>query len=289
MLPKFLIPGLARSFIKFDEPTDGGGTGTPSEPSAADGKSVSDAGDESSKKSQSVPYERFAEVNEALKAYKQFGDPAEILDLVKDYTRLVEEKAASKEKPSSSKDSRIPADKRAQILADLEEVLPGVSRIPELLEKVGKVEESTKELSATQVARLQAQASELVKRLVSDEGYDPKISRRVEELVATEVYSDRKLSRAFYSGDLSAVEKAFAAVKSDFLDTHVAKPLKADHKAKVPGMMQSGRSSTEKEAPPLSEAELKKLSPQEQRKAIGKDAFAFYEKLVAENQAAKNE
>ena len=74
-----------------------------------------------------IPHSRFKEVNDKLKAYAELGEPEQIAALIDQHAQLTEalrrqEQKAPEPKPTSPK-SKIPEEKRAEILQQLNDVL----------------------------------------------------------------------------------------------------------------------------------------------------------------------
>lgn len=229
----FALPGHQSAFLKWEAPTEDGGSGTPSQGETADTDSGTEA-EEGSAKENRIPQSRFNEVNSELKAWKEIGkeyglSPAEVRQVLGDYATILEQ--AQKEKPAA-KETKPAAkgglsdEQRQQALERLESVIPGISKLPDLVQSLhGKQQE----LSERDISKNRQEASRLVSGLAKQHGYigdeekDAGTLKYIEDMVASRVYSNRKDAAAFESGDFEVVKRAFDAVEKEFLSQRVAK------------------------------------------------------------------
>ena len=236
---------------------------------------------------QKIPYSRFKEVNDKLKAYAELGDPEQIAALIDQHAQLTEalkrqETKTPDPKPTSTK-SKIPEEKRAEILQQLNDVL-GFD-LSALAPALGEVKARVDGSDEQRLSTLRSQAATKVAQLAKAEGYSEEATKRIEKLVASEVYENDKLLKRFFAGDLSVVEEAFAKENEAFFSSNMVKPLKK--KAPSLSVLNGAEGMvTEKPGKVLSDEEINKLPPQQRARAMGEKAWNFYHAQLAAKQEA---
>ena len=261
-------------------------TGTPE----ADGNVQS-----GTEKEQAVPYKRFKEVNDGLAEFKKLGlDPSEIAQELRDYRELVvalkEETTKGDSAPKDSKKSKLSAEKQAEIKEEMEMLFPGLSKLQETEQKASIAHDAADATSRAHISSLQNKASQLTTQLVTDNGYAKEAAAEIETLVANRVYGDAKLQRKFLSGDMSVVQEAFDEINESFLSKHLIRAPKSNKKD-IPSLLSGnkGLSVDGTKDDGLTEEKLAKMNHQERKRAIGKDAFDFYNTLAQARAEARGE
>ena len=256
----------------------------------------SDRGSSGEKKEQAVPYTRFKEVNDGLAEFKKLGrTPSELAQEIQDYHELIgalKEQAVEGDSAPKEK-SKLSAEKQAEIKAELELLFPGLSKLNELEKKVDVAHTAADVAGRSHISGLQNKASEMVTKLVTDTGYPKEAAAEIETLVANMVYGDKYMQQKFLTGDLSVVTDAFKQIDDSFLSKHMIKSPKLSKGKGLPsllsgsqGLSLEGKGKSEEV---LTEEKLNKMPLQERKRAIGKDAFAYYTALANARAAAEAE
>jgi len=248
-------------------------------------------GVESKGEEQRVPYSRFKEVTDRLKAYAELGTPEQIAAVIDDYPRLAEalkrqEQSASEQKPQPTA-KKIPDEKRPEILAQLNDLVGGdLRQLIQLIPTIQDTKQQVDGASEMRLNQLRATAAAKVASLAKAEGYSAESVDRIEKLVASRVYGEPDLAKRFFNGDMSVVDEAFASENRDFFSTNMVKPLKAKRSSDLSLLNGNEGRTTEKPAKSLSAEEIAKLPPQQRSRAIGNLAWDYYNARVADKEEA---
>jgi len=257
-------------------------------------RATDDAGEgvDSKGEEQRVPYSRFKEVNDRLKQYSELGDPAQIAALIDDYGRLAEtvkrqEQSAPEQKPQPTTKNKIPDEKRAEILAQLNDLVGyDIRELGKLAPTVQDVKQQVEGASELRLNQLRATAAAKVASLAKSEGYSAESVDRIEKLVASRVYGEPELAKRFFNGDMSVVEEAFHKENTEFFSSNMVKPLKAKRAQDLSLLNGNEGRTTEKPQKSLSAEEIAKLPPQQRSRAIGNLAWDYYNARVAAKEEA---
>lgn len=206
----------------------------------------SDEGGEEEKSSDDtgvIPYKRFAKVNSELKAYKSLGfSPEELKEVLEAYEFMLQnfptsQTASSSQKPEPEKEGKgLDSAKRAQLLDALEQLIPGISRFPQVIDELKKsIDQTTQNqqlLTKTAIRQMNTRASQMVESLLEELGYrqasdeDVRFFQQVEEIIANDIYTNPQKRSRYLRGDLSVVEEVFEEWK-DFFSSNIKKrPIK---------------------------------------------------------------
>lgn len=240
-----------------------------------------------------IPYDRFKEVNDQLAAYKAIGSTEEISQLIDDYAAVIA--ATQKQEPVSkelAKEAKLTPEKRAAILEQLEEVLPGISKFSELTNTTKALEQKDAAEVTANIERMQREATDTVVRLLDESGFDTTdkdFVAVVADAVANRIYGNKTLTAELFSKkNLGVVKQVFEQIKEKFLIKHVAAKPRVKI-PRIPGMLRSsdGKPSTEKVTETISPEKLKGMSHQQQMKALGNAAFDIYEQFANERETTR--
>jgi hypothetical protein len=171
---------------------------------------------------QSVPYARFKEVNDALKAYKDIGFSAEeVQEALVALAAFVEQAQAA-----GSGDGANAGNGGTQPNANGNtngqwtqkqweewalQTFPWMREMKQAHEAQRESQQSTNQWRVTQ-------AQERLKALATKAGYSEDKLKQLEDIVAALIRSDAGMKAAWDNGDLSVVEQAFKAHQTGFVE-----------------------------------------------------------------------
>lgn len=236
-----------------------------------------------------IPKARFDKVNKEYRKYKDLGfSPDEVREMALAYNQLLHQQKASKQgsEQGTRKTPNFTSEQRAQYLERLEEVIPGISKISRLLDRVDGLETDVDATKQDTWARNMQRASDRVSTLLKDANYDTKDKKFVEQVevqVAALVQSDPKLMAMIQKGDLKAVDLAFKGFAKDFLNVF-ATGKKLAPKLNIPKMMKESEGLSSKKT----EIKEEDLSPREranrEKKKDEREFYELYKQLERDNQ-----
>jgi hypothetical protein len=241
-----LSPGHLQSFgspsYKLAPNTDGGGTGTAGESEMSDAdepETNEDDGEEEaaegsdegkSKQSKYVPYKRFQKRHQLAKEYESLGlSPEDMRNVLRNYQELLNEinkaQLQKDEGTATPKKARISAEKRQQLIEDLEELIPGISKIGVIASKLQALDGDVQDTKVAGYARTLQRAADRIPELLADAHFDigdKRFVKEVERQVASIVGTDKSLMQRLQRGDLSVVDEVFESVNKNFLSKYLS-------------------------------------------------------------------
>lgn len=283
MLKRVFLPGPqgpSVSYMRYAPPDDGAAGATPP-PTGDEGK-----GTEGGEGEQKIPYARFKEVNDQLKAYKEMGDPEEIAQLIEDHgtltTALRRQKQSEPESKPTKPDPKL-QEKRDLIAQQFSELFGVDPR--ELKDALGALKSRQDVTDQNVSSKLRSEATALVVKLAKAAGYvDPEQLNTIENEVASHVLygSDKNLKR-FFAGDLSVVEEVFTQRNEKNFSKNMVKSLPQKRQTNLSTLNGSqGLAGEGKSQKTLSKEEINKLPPQQRVQALGELAWnTYHEQLDA--------
>lgn len=172
-----------------------------------------------------IPKQRFDEVNNALREFKEIGlSPGDIREMAAEYRALVEKSLSEPVKPGKIDEAR-----RKELRDGLLEVMPELAHIPGLLDTVTKTKLTADTAEHQQLAQMNERASDLCGTLFEASGFSrdthPALYTKMEHVIANDIYTNPEKAKRFYRGDLKVVRETFQEYADDIL-AHVVKPAK---------------------------------------------------------------
>ncbi len=248
-----------------------------SEEEGGDDEDTDESSASQGKKGQVIPKKRFDQVNSALREFKALGlSPADIRKAVNGYNSLLSnlnEQGEQTKTGSGRPASKITGEKRERILADLEEVIPGISKIGEVIERLGGVEQHA--TTTGEAARRQV-LSDAISRIpellgenrfdISDKGF----VKQIEVQISNAIRSDPAALQRLLSGDLSIVDEVFGHFNKNLFSKYMGSK-KVAPKRDLPALMREaeGQSSGGKgKKEPVGEREKASAAKREEDKAF---------------------
>lgn len=236
---------------------------------------------------QHVPYSRFKEVNDQLAAFKELGTPEEIAQVIDQFGKMLEsqkrQETSNSEVKVEPKPGDIPAETRAKILRQLEQVTGiDISTLKPALEMLKVRQDSSEE---ARLEKIRNDANDLVGKLALDAGFAEDQLPRIAGLVASRVYGNNTMLSEFLRGNLAVVKQAFTKENEEFLSKNLVKPLKIKKSPALSVLSgNQGLPGTEKSQRTLTNAEIAKLPPHERRQVMGQQAWDYYHLQLAERE-----
>lgn len=189
---------------------------------------------------QSIPYARFKEVNDALKAYKDLGFSAEeVQEALVALAAFVErEQAGPQADPASSGNGSTQPQTTNNTNGQWTQkqweewalqTFPWMREMKQAHEAQRQSQQSTNDWRVSQ-------AQERLKKLATTAGYKEESLKQLENIVAALIRGDAGMKAAWDNGDLNVVEQAFKAHQTGFVE-----PVARSYATSVSGRKQANR------------------------------------------------
>ena len=265
---------------------DGSGDASSEESSTDEGDSEDDGGDddgdsgESSssqgKKDQAIPKKRFDQVNNALREFKSLGlTPADIRKAVDGYNSLLSNlrDQESQKTDGDRQAPKITGVKREKLLSDLEDLIPGITKISSIMDRVQGVEQHATVTGEAARRQVLSDAVSRIPELLGDSKFDisdKNFVKQVEVQISNAIRSDPSALNRLLSGDLSIVDEVFGHFNKTFYSKY-AGAKKLAPKKDLPTLLREaeGQSSGGKDKKePVNEREKASAAKREENQAF---------------------
>ena len=179
------------------------------------------------KKDQAIPKKRFDQVNNALREFKSLGlSPADIRKAVEGYNSLLSnlQEQDSQKTGSARPTPKITGAKREQLLSDLEDLIPGITKLGSIIDRVDGVEQHATITGEAARRQVLSDAVLRIPELLSDNKFDATdkaFVKQIEVQISHAIRSDPAALKRLMSGDLSIVDEVFSHFNKTFYSKYL--------------------------------------------------------------------